>query len=419
MADDITTALAEIARHYAAGHVEAANGLLLETRNTAATAPQLELVGRTAIRFGRFDLARDCYAAALRLDPDHLESLKGLARLDREHDPALVERLVQLEPSIASDEERASIGMLLGQLFEDSGDYDRSFQFYSRGNAITHRLRRHDDAMLDQRLARYRDNITPELLRRLAGGGRTGLGPIFIVGMPRSGSTLCEQILASHPLVLGGGELPLLARVMALAGQEIGSQSVDDLLRRASPSSLAAMADIYIDTVQPALGSRTRLTDKQLDNFWNVGLIHAMFPDARIIHCLRDPLDNCFSIYRRPFTRQGPSFAHDLGAIGRQYRRHLSMMEHWNAVLPGLVYTLRYETLIDDFEAETRRLVEHGRLPWDDRCLEFYRTERGVMTASATQVRRPPYRDSIGIAGRYRKHLGPLLEALEPGDVSA
>ena len=206
----------------------------------------------------------------------------------------------------------------------------------------------------------------------------------------------------------------LISRIRAMAGEEIHSSALDDILRLASPSSMTAMADIFLETVRPALREKSRLADKQLNNFWHVGLIRMMFPDAVVIHCLRDPLDNGFSIFRRSFTEGGPAYAYDLTAIGRQYRRHLGMMDHWDSLLPGFVYKLRYETLIDNFEAETRRLVAHCGLEWDDRCLEFYRTERGVKTASVVQVRQPVYRDSIGIAGRYMKHLGPLIDALKP-----
>jgi tetratricopeptide (TPR) repeat protein len=404
--------LAEVTRLFSIGSPEAADELLRTMRAAASDIHEIERIGRQAAGFGRLDLARECYNAALALDADDLESLKGLARLDRTPRPDLIDRLVRLEPDIAVDEDRAAVDMLLGQLFEDMRAYDRSFEYYQRGNAITHALRNYDETRNDQMLARYTRNITGEVLNRLGTGGRTGLAPIFIVGMPRSGSTLCEQILASHPEVLGGGELTLLPRVISMAAEEIGSKFVDDILRRGSPSAFSAMADIYIDTVRRALGERTRVTDKLLENFWNVGLIRLMFPDAKVIHCQRDPLDNCFTIFRRPFTRFGPPFANDLGAIGRQYRRQVQMMQHWDAVLPGFVYPLRYEALIDDFEAETRRLVAWCGLTWDDRCLEYYRTERGVRTASVTQVRRPPNRDSIGIAAPYRDHLGPLIEAL-------
>lgn len=410
--ESILETLDEVAKHYAAGDATEGNRLLLEAQSAAASARELTAVGHRSVRFGRLDIARATFEAALRADPNDLSALKGLVSLGKDHDAAHAERLVQLADTIESEEERASLDMLLGRVFEDLGDYDRSFAFYTLGNALYDKLRGKSYDQLDQRLARYRRNITPDVMARLSGGGTTGLGPIFIVGMPRCGSTLVEQILASHPQVLGGGEMHLINRVIAMAGEEIGSTSLDDVLRSASQSSMTAMADIYLETVRPALRQKSRLADKQLNNFWSVGLIRLMFPDAVVIHCQRDPLDNCFSIFRRSFSTGGPLYAYDLAAIGRQYRRHMSMMEHWDSLLPGFVYKLRYETLIDNFETETRRLIAHCRLEWDDRCLEFYRTERGVKTASVVQVRQPVYRDSIGIAGHFMKHLGPLNEAL-------
>lgn len=411
--ESVAESLDRVAAHFADGDLEEGGRLLASAKLAATTVKEFRAVAEQALRFGRLEVAREAFEAALSIDPNDLAMLLGASRLTKEHDPARVEHMAALAESLTSEDERAALDMQLGGIFEDMGEYDRSFAFYQSGNALYDRLRGQDQSHLDATTSRYGKRITPEVINRLLGGGRAGLGPIFIVGMPRSGSTLVEQILASHPQVLGGGETELIARIRSMAGAEIGSSALDDILLHASPGAMTAMADIFIETVRPALRQKSRLVDKQLNNFWNVGLIRLMFPDAAVIHCVRDPLDNCFSIYRRPFSKGGPRYAYDLAAIGREYRRHLTMMDLWENLLPGFVYKVRYETLVDDFEAETRRLVAHCGLEWDGRCLEFYRTERGVKTASVVQVRQPVYRDSIGIARHYEKHLGPLIDVLK------
>lgn len=230
--------------------------------------------------------------------------------------------------------------------------------------------------------------------------------------MPRSGSTLIEQILASHPQVHGGDELPLTTEIIAAARKKHFRSSVPDLVSAAQPSWISEMARAYIRDARPLMGKKPRLVDKYLDNFWHIGLLKLMFPEAKVIHCVRDPLDNAMSIYRQSFSDPGPTFAYDLAEIGAYFKLHDSVMRHWDEVLPGFVRHVRYEDIVGALEPGARDLLAFCDLPWDDRCLDFHRTERPVRTASHAQVRQPLYRSAIGSAQPYLAHLGPLIEAL-------
>ena len=238
--------------------------------------------------------------------------------------------------------------------------------------------------------------------------------PIFVLGMPRSGTTLIEQILASHPAVHGAGELGDLNEViMAAPGAATGSPFTD-LLRALSMDDIEVLAREYLDRVwQHAPDSRC-ITDKMPANFFFGGMIYLMFPHARIIHSMRDPMDSCFSCYAKLFN-ETMSFAYDLETIGRFYARYIRLMRHWHEVLPaGIILDVSYEDVVEDTAKEARRMLEYIGLPWDDACLEFYKSEREVKTASVAQVRQPIYTSSLARWKRFGEtHLAPLLAMVE------
>lgn len=258
--------------------------------------------------------------------------------------------------------------------------------------------------------------FSPDTLQRLRAGGNPSELPLFILGMPRSGTSLVEQILASHPLVHGGGESP---RMDALV-QELGAD-YPGRVAELSEERQAAMAHRYLADLAAMLPpgpgvSVVRFTDKMPYNFLHIGLIHALFPQARIIHCLRNPLDTCLSCYTTLFTR-GHEFSYDLTELGHYYRNYAKLMAHWRSVIPSArLLEVSYETVVDDFEAQARRLVEFCGLPWSDECLRFHQTARPVRTASLHQVRQPLYRGSVGRAALFAEGLAPLREAL--GDLA-
>ena len=252
-----------------------------------------------------------------------------------------------------------------------------------------------------------RETFDAELLRRFAGAGDPSHVPIFILGMPRSGSTLVEQILASHPAVHGAGELRNLwmraNSILDGGGRVIPFPAC---VHRFDATVLRRLGHDYLADLPPLPAGKTRVTDKAPSNFWFVGLIRLILPNAKIIHTVRDPRDTCLSCFSTLFT-SSQQFSYDLGELGRYYRHYRDLMAHWQTVLPaGSMLDVAYEDVVDDLEQQARRLLDHCGLPWDDRCLSFHRTERPVATASNVQVRRPLHGRSVARWRRYRSRIG-------------
>lgn len=384
-------------------------------RALAAATDNDDLLGIATLllRFGRPARAASVFREMLTSNPRSITAHANIAQLEPEHDPAVVATLLDLAETADEDSEQGiQLNFALGKTFADLGDFDRSFAFYASANAARRRQLDFPLAAFQKRLRHLRMAFQRPLFERLAGAGVAGFRPVFIVGMPRSGSTLVEQILASHPQVHGGDELPLTTEIVAGARQKHFRSSVSDLVSSAQPAWITDMARAYIRGARPLMGKKPRLVDKYLDNFWHIGLLKLMFPDARVIHCQREPLDNAMSIYRQSFADPGPNFAYDLAEIGAYFKLHDSLMRHWDEVLPGFVMQVRYEDIVGALEPGARALLSFCDLPWDEKCLDFHRTERPVRTASHAQVRKPLYRGAIGSAQPYLAHLGPLIEAL-------
>jgi Sulfotransferase family len=231
--------------------------------------------------------------------------------------------------------------------------------------------------------------------------------------MPRSGTTLVEQILASHPKVHGAGESQLLNDLVNAAHGSGGrGYAFPEFVAEAEPSALRRLGANYIAGLCRLAPSAERVTDKMPSNYYFAGLIHLALPNAKIIHCQRNPVDTCVSCFSKLFS--APQYhTYDLGELGRYYRRYAHLMAHWRRVLPkGRILDIQYEDVVADLEGQARRLVAHCDLDWDPNCLSFHETERPIRTASATQVRQPIYRTAIGRWRSYEKHLGPLIETL-------
>jgi hypothetical protein len=233
--------------------------------------------------------------------------------------------------------------------------------------------------------------------------------------LPRSGSTLLEQILASHSMVEGTAELPYVGRVAAsLSRNRADGINYPEAARELGEKQFKAMGQEYVDLAQlHRTEGRSRFIDKMPNNTPTIGLLHLMLPNAKIIDARRYPLDSCFSCYRQLFA-QGQTFTYDLTDIGEYFLQYERMMDHWHDVLPGRVLTVQYEDMVMDFENQVRRLLEYCELPWEDSCINFYETERPVRTASSEQVRQPIYSQSINRWRNYEQYLGELIEVLEP-----
>jgi len=247
----------------------------------------------------------------------------------------------------------------------------------------------------------------------------TGYGentPIFIVGMPRSGSSLLEQILASHSLVYGAGELKYLSQIVIHSSAKIAGIKFPYCAAKLSPDNFEILGAEYSKRLRQYSGAVKYITDKELHNFLYIGMIRLTLPNAKIIHCKRNPVDTCLSIFKTYFAGVH-KYAYDLSELGEYYKLYQDLMEHWYKILPGYIFDIQYEDLVGDQEGETRKLLDYCELPWDEACLSFHRTIRPVRTASAEQVRRPIYNSSVGLWRRYEKHLSPLLSALEYNDL--
>jgi hypothetical protein len=294
----------------------------------------------------------------------------------------------------------------LGKYYDDVDDRDAAFRHHRLGNELARRSRlRYDRAEMSQRVTRTLATFDRNALAALARGGLASERPIFVVGMPRSGTSLTEQILASHPRVHGAGEL--LYWIFAADAERAATPE-----RRAA--TIAELGRSYLEGLAAQAPDASRIVDKLPVNFKNIGLIHAALPAARFIHLERNPLDTCLSIYFQGFSAEHP-YATDLGDLAHYYQEYRRLMAHWRDVLPPqTLLEVRYEDLVDDHEGWSRRMLAHIGLPWDPRCLEFHCTARPVMTASSWQVRQPIGRGSVGRWRRYERFIAPLRDALAP-----
>jgi tetratricopeptide (TPR) repeat protein len=378
-----------------------------------AMAPELAEAhhGRgTVLRtLGRLEEAGQALERAVALAPRRAEFYRSLAESKRfvegDRHRALIEALA-CDMASLSQEEQVHLHFALGKVYADVGEHQRSFDHLLKGNALKRTQIVYDEGAALERLDRTRELFSAEIMRERAGQGDPSPVPVFILGMPRSGTTLVEQMLASHPQVHGAGELSDFAAVVAALG---GPDGVPDDIRGAELRRIGAR---YVARVGALARSARHITDKMPANFRFAGLIHLALPNARIIHLSRDPVDTCLSCFSILFGGDQP-YTYDLGELGRYYRAYQTLMAHWRDVLPpGVMLEVQYEELVGDFEPQARHILAHCDLDWDDACLDFPNTRRPVHTASAVQVRQPVYQTSVGRWRPPEDVLRPLLDAL-------
>lgn len=369
-------------------------------------------LGRLYANLGRFEDAANHYRRHIELDPGAMGSRAGLSHMRASGDEATDTReLIALanNPELPG-EERAKLHFALGRGFDRRGEYAEAFSHYATGNELRQVAWAPERHSLQ--VNELMDLFTPGFLESRRGWGSESTRPLFIVGMPRSGTTLAEQILASHPEVFGAGELEFFTQ-LATRLMTASDGGLAGALGSLDRDAVQGLADGYLAELQRYSPDARFVTDKMPGNFLYLGLIALLFPGARIVHCRRDPLDTGLSIYFQYFNAKSHPYAWDLGHIGAYYRDYLRLMEHWQRVLPEeRILDLDYEVLVDDLEGQTRRLLKFVGLPWDERCLAFHETERVVKTASLWQVRQPLYRGSLQRWRHYQAYLGPLRKAL-------
>jgi tetratricopeptide (TPR) repeat protein len=379
-------------------------------------------MGNVLKELGRLDEALDAYREALRLDPDVSGVYVNLADSKKftAGDPhlAAMEALAAKADGL-SNTDRMQLDFALGKAYADLKDYARSFKHLAAGNAAKRATVAYDEPVHQVLFDRVAAVFSRGTIAAGSGGGDPSAAPVFIIGMPRSGTTLVEQIIASHPLAHGAGELPTLNELVLTVRDPAGNPfTYPDFVAALDGAALREIGARYVALLreQAAKHGRAeaeRITDKMPSNYYFAGLIHLALPNAAIIHTIRDPVDTCLSCFSKLFAAE-QNHTYDLGELGRYYKRYERLMAHWRAVLPaGRILDVRYEDVVADLEGQARRIIAHCGLPWHDRCLSFHETDRPVRTASATQVRQPIYKSAVGRWRVYEEHLGPLLRALE------
>lgn len=365
---------------------------------------------------GRLDEARAELKKALELNPELYGAYSNFNDLETfKADDAF---LTQMKDILAKAENPRSerylpVHFALAKALEDSGDYPLALDHYAIGAKLRRAQLKYDEAETFGFFDQIKAAFTRETFENRRWAGNPSPAPVFIVGMPRSGSTLVEQILASHPQTYGAGEIKVLHRSLGVLRDRFPSiPKYPAMVGALEPAHYEQIANAYLTEVQQDAGGAARITDKLLTNYFFVGLIQLLFPNAKIIHTRRNPVDTCLSAYTKLFKDDMPH-SYDFGELGRYYRRYEDLMAHWESVLPaGVMHTVDYESVIGDLELNARALVSHVGLEWDDACLAFHKSTRPVKTASVAQVRKPIYKTSVERWRRYGDGLAPLLEAL-------
>jgi tetratricopeptide (TPR) repeat protein len=403
------------------GEHERAVQLYRELLREAPQAQDVHLsVAHSLKALGRRDEAILSYRSAAGARPDFGDAYWSLANLKTYRFPD--EEIARMRAIDEAPEtrlvDRYHVCFALGKAFEDRAEYAESWRYYERGNALKRSESRYRPEIIEGNTARQIATCTSEFFAARTGVGSNNPDPIFIVGLPRSGSTLLEQILASHSAVQGTQELSDIQRiVLELQGTDpdLGNPRYPAALAQLPTEEFARLGQKFMQDTRIYRGEKPHFIDKNPNNFRHIGLIHLILPNAKIIDARREPMGCCFSNLKQLFAK-GQEFTYSIEDVARYYRTYLDLMAHWDRVLPGRVLRVWHEDVVDDLEGNVRRMLEFCGLPFEPSCLEFYRTERSVRTPSAEQVRQPIFREGLDQWKNYEPWLGPLKDAL--GDAS-
>lgn len=356
---------------------------------------------------GRTKDAIKAFKAVLELDPNHAEALRlitSVQKLDGA-DPIVVTMQQLLVRAQTQGMDRVHLGFGLGKIYEDLGQFKKSAEYLKVGNDTYRGMLEYSQEESKAQFDLLKSVFTPDFVSRFKGAGSDSITPIFIVGLMRSGTSLIEQIISSHSSVFGAGEL------MA-ASQH--SQGIYDHLAETTKDEVTTFSQSYLESLTANSGSAARVTDKMPGNFQHIGLLKLAFPRAIFVNMVRDPRDTCFSIYKNFFDTTAHQYAYNLEELALWANRYKDLMGFWHDLFPGGVYDCTYEAMIADQEGETRKLLAHCDLPWEDQVLDFHKSKRAVRTASVNQVRQKIYKSSVKAWQNYEEDLHPLIDGLDP-----
>jgi tetratricopeptide (TPR) repeat protein len=399
------------------GEHDKASGLYRQLLVDAPLAADLHLSLAHALKtLGRRDESIESYRAAAAVRPNYGDAYWSLANLktyrftDEEMQRMRSEEANAVTPLV----DRYHLCFALGKAFEDRGEYEESFRYYERGNAHKREESRYRPEVIETNTRRQIEICTTEFFARRSGAGSPRTDPIFIVGLPRSGSTLLEQILASHSQVEGTQELADIPRmVLDLQGRDpdLNDPRYPGVFTTMDPADFLRLGEKFLADTRVYRKGKPHFIDKMPNNFRHIGLIHLILPNARIIDARREPMACCFSNFKQLFA-SGQEFTYSTLDIARYYRTYLELMRHWDSVLPGRILRVWHEDVVDDLEANVRRILDFCGLEFEPACVEFHKTERSVRTASSEQVRQPIFREGLDQWRHYEPWLTPLKDAL-------
>lgn len=364
-------------------------------------------IGFVQQELGRTQMAVTSYKKALSIKPNYAAVHLHLSMLIPGQDQITVIKQL-LNNSSLPETDAALYQFALGNIYDNAEMYDEAFEHYKKANDLKRKTITYDPKYFSDYVDRLIASYTKSFFQDNTGHGSASILPVFIVGLPRSGTTLVEQIISSHPQVYGAGELESIARIeKSITARLEASGAYPESMRSCNEAVKHEFAEEYLQELQRFSQDATRITNKDPGNFHRIGLIKTLFPNVRIIHCRRNALDTCTSIYVNHFVR-GNEYAFDLVELGKYYLEYERLMAHWNELFPAEIMTVQYEDLVKNLEESSRRIIDHIRVNWDDVCLDFHENRRAVRTASSSQVRRPLYNSSINRWRHYEKHLAPL-----------
>ncbi|MCA0057536.1 MULTISPECIES: tetratricopeptide repeat-containing sulfotransferase family protein [unclassified Mesorhizobium] len=363
---------------------------------------------------GELDEAADLFRQALAADPGMARAWLMLTQVKRqkERDAELTGMEAQHAKALPDSLARMQLAFGLGKVNDDLKDYNRAFDYFAEGNAIRRKGIDYDAEKTRAEFEAMKTVFDRDFFQKHRPSPISDDTPIFVVGMPRSGTTLVEQIIASHPQVYGAGELGILKTAVGRQFPATMPGGFPWGVSDAPDTDFAEAGRAYLDMLHARYPHMRHVTDKMPGNFLLVGFIHMMMPKARIIHCARDAAATCLSIYKVHFRGDSHRYGYDLGELADFHNLYTDIMAHWHKVLPGVVHDVRYEDFVADQEGQSRALIDYLGLPWDDAVLSFHQTDRPVRTASAAQVRQPMYQGSVDLWKRYGDRLKPLLDRL-------